>query len=305
MEQEETTKRSFLLIPLILIQGMISSPEILEDMLAAGLYLLAKKRHPDPGNYIWHFSKDFLDCPHLVADLVAKWRDELEELSKHIYFPSTRWLDEDDLKRYIKTHPALGEDIRDFYSMYQTLSEMSGNYDIPYWKMAERGRFLYLQHNKFEDEPFFAVGWSNFMKLYLARNRSTEEYRAQQAMYFGMLSIIGTKPMAATSSDAIKSRMFGAKNKDVLELILSDPETRKSYDYWTTRRRYEHLLCQVEEWHKVMSQGYGRSTYISFSYDTNTRFVNAILAYRTQVQAKREERRKMLKSKIKKLHDAQ
>lgn len=113
----------------------------------------------------------------------------------------------------------------------------------------------------------------------------------------GMLSIIGTKELAATTSIAIKSRMFGAKNNEVLREVLSDEETSRLYAYWTTRRRYERLLAEVEFSNKIKSQGVGRKTYISYYYKTDKDFVEAV--FRSQMQGKIIEIKKCRSKEIK------
>lgn len=109
-----------------------------------------------------------------------------------------------------------------------------------------------------------------------AAEKSTPELRARWAMYLGMLSIIGTKQMAETTSIAIKSRMFGAKDDKTLQKILENEETKKLYDYWTTRRHYERILAEVEYFNKVKAQGVGRRTIISYRFDNDEDFANTI-----------------------------
>ena len=120
--------------------------------------------------------------------------------------------------------------------------------------------------------------------------------RAMLAMYFGMLSIIGNKRYAATTSDFILCRMFGAKNEEELSTFREDEEFDKLYQTYATRRKYEGYMEELVAKKMITYLPYGKRSYISVKLKSDDALAEAI--YKDSKATRRKEQRESQKAAI-------
>ena len=297
----------FLLVPLPLIRGLISNPNVIYKAYAVGLYCSSQKIEVDMDSLYVELVRAFYNPSYLGSTLV-NWLIKL-----HDTFPYQKeWQGRDIadiengklfinidkeiefLKAYANEHYDFLDDCIEWWKVLQFNSLLDYRHCIIPYINCGIARNVFSEHPEYKDAPYIAVDNEVFINMLVAAQRSKPELRARWAMYLGMLSIIGTKEMAATTSVAIKSRMFGAKDAEELQQLLEDPETRALYDKWTTRRRYDRLMADIEEGNNVKSLGVGRRTYISYRFSTNQEISEAINrgdALKRVTAAKKERRR--------------
>lgn len=308
----KTRNGHFVLIPLSMIRGLIKDPTLIYRIAMTGIYVSSQKLEVDFEEAIVTFIaikyRDTLSLGIIMYEWYEKMKrnfPEQKELNKtSIVDKETHQINVnidkeiEFLKIYGQKNPKFFDDLLAWYRVRMMIHLLE--YEIDFLTMGsfEMGQQFMNERPELKTDPLIALDREVLRNMISATYNSSTELRARWAMYLGMLSIIGTKQMAITTSVAIKSRMFGAKDNDSLQEILKDKETKELYDYWTTRRHYERLLAEVETANKIKAQGLGRRTYISYRFKTDEDFVKAIEkgSVLRQVAKAKESRRDLLNS---------
>lgn len=123
--------------------------------------------------------------------------------------------------------------------------------------------------------------------LYNHRESIRSDERALWAMYMGILSIIGNKEFAQTTSSMIKCRMFGAKNKEELSVLLQDKSLKTAYEKYTTKYRYNKLLNIIQDRNMITEIALHRRTYVSVKLKNADALIDAILSKEKEVKQKK------------------
>ena len=278
----------------------------MDAILDLGLYIRSTKFGSDWGNASEQFVYALYRERDSLGDLEQKWWKKLDDegFDYDIQYygfrggPDKRFNPDQEceaMDKLAEREPEFREDVLAWHNMYLCFEQVDLQLNGAIRATIRHGQQLMGDHDNYKGEPLIALDWDLFWNIFKKRETLSEEQRAHWAMYMGMLSIIGQKPLACTTSDAIKCRMFGAKNQAALDQLLTDEATRQLYDHWTSRRRYERLLSEVEYTFHVKSQGMSRHTYLSYRYADNAKFLEAIIAYSKRKTAGRDERREMLK----------
>lgn len=105
----------------------------------------------------------------------------------------------------------------------------------------------------------------------------TERERAKLCLYLGIRSLIGRAEIAVTTGEAIKGRMFGAKNKEELQTVLKDKKLASVYEKWCTRYQYEKMLEELVDIRMVNKITFGRNTFVTCSLQDDHEFMEAIV----------------------------
>ena len=132
---------------------------------------------------------------------------------------------------------------------------------------------------RLKGEPTFLCNFGTIFKLCKERGQLSESRRALWTMYFAIMSILGTKDYASTTSETIMTRMAGAKNQKQLQITLDSMtgEQRDLYAKYTTRRRYDRLLSNLQTSKMIVEFGYARRTYVSAKLDLKTLCTSVLL----------------------------
>lgn len=123
-------------------------------------------------------------------------------------------------------------------------------------------------------------------------NQGTERERARLCLYLGIRSLIGKSDIAITTGQAIKGRMFGARNQEEFETVLKDKKLSGIYDKWCTRYQYEKMLDELRIAGMVNKISFGRNTIVTCSLQDDDEFMEAIKS-RLNAAKDAEERRRL------------
>lgn len=265
----------FILIPLPILRDLIVDKATIENIFNFGIYFTAKKIIVSDYDARREFSYCIRKSPEEISD-------KLRERYYEIYFPYSAnskldlehvkemkqvkafcdWNPDfhDSLREWSKVrivHKTLQLDTKNVEHIIQQVESCSQNYD-------------------FNNCPLILVNAKVMMNLYEKRNNMKSDTRAMWAMYFGILSIIGKKEYAQTTSSMIKCRMFGAKNKEELNSLLRNPALKKAYDRYTSKYQYHKLLNIIQDRNLITEIGLNRRTYVSYKLKSIDELVDAI-----------------------------
>lgn len=310
--ENKTRNGHFVLIPLSMIRGLIQNPGSFDRMAETGIYLSSRKLEVKLDNAINAFIVFRYSSGALLGSTMIDWYLEMGDsyplqeqfVGKKITDLNGHRLvadisrEREFVTEFILSHPDFEKDLLSWFRVMQMCHNLSYKFCERTLVAYEVGKTIMEGNPEYEKDPLIALDGEVLANMWEAVSKSTPELRARWCMYLGMLSIIGTKQLAETTSVAIKSRMFGAKDKKTLQDVLSDEETRKLYDFWTSRRHYEGLLAQIEYSNKIKAQGMGRRTYISYRFDNDLDFVTAICkgSVQKQVRCARNARKELISS---------
>lgn len=144
----------------------------------------------------------------------------------------------------------------------------------------------------FRGEPQVPVSCKTSILLDRQDAPGTEHERAKLCLYLGIRSLIGRSDIAVTTCEAIKSRMFGAKNKVELNSVLKDKKLAGIYDKWCTRYQFDKLMYELRAIRLVNKISYGRNTIVTCSLQDDNEFMEAIYK-RINAASEAENRRKL------------
>lgn len=213
--------------------------------------------------YCFHHERDKLSARLLSA--VANYTDDYYRGYGGIGYAEN----EMDALRPVFEDEDLKLHLTEWYRIRQVLKLL--DIDIPFNDIilcADKSKHILTE----EGNPSICVN-TNFIKNKLDDAKVGNlpaRKRALLSMYLGILSLIGNKEYAATSSEAIISRMFGAKNKEQLSMYCEDEEFRKVYEQYSTRRKYYSLITELEEKGMIVRYSYNRTTFISVKLDLDS-----------------------------------
>jgi len=199
----------------------------------------------------------------------------------------------DYLQGYCKEYPYFNDWVLEWYRVRQT-------YDMLNLKTNTVKHTLdvvdkYKKTHDFDNCAFILLNAKVMSNIYEARNSMKSDERAVWAMYMGILSIIGDKDFAQTTSDMIKCRMFGASNRKELDLLLKDKALKKVHDKYTSKYKYNKLLNIIQDRNMITEIGLKRRTYVSHKIKSVDGLVVAISA--KEIESERRKQRNDEKTK--------
>ncbi|MFR9497964.1 MAG: hypothetical protein SNI05_05970, partial [Rikenellaceae bacterium] len=276
-------KKHFLFIPIQLLKTLIEDRNIVDTMFDVGIYQSALRINVDKDAAY----KQFVYCLYkhptqLTDDLLQEQRrmDDFPFDEDYNGFGSgcdTEFAPEDEisyLEQYAGNNPAFEELLMEWYMVYKMynlleLKPETVKYTIKNVKKTEYDTIL--------DKCVYAL--LNGEVMYnISRDSAlqTNKERVLWAMYMGIISIIGNKDYAQTTSSLIKCRMFGAKSSKELELWRKDKEFDKLYNTYTTKHKYHKYLNILQDQGMITEIGLKRRTYVSFKYSSPKELALAI-----------------------------
>lgn len=199
------------------------------------------------------------------------------------------------LSDYCKENYGFYDSVLEWYRVHQTFAMLDIKADTVKYTLdtVNRCRRVY----DFSGCPFVLLNATVMSNLYNARENMNSDERAVWAMYMGISSIIGDKDFAQTTSDMIKCRMLGARNKEELDLLLKNKALKKVYDKYTTKHQYNKLLNIIQDRNMITEIDLHRRTYVSTKLKDVDVLVDAISA--KEMEAKRKKQRDEAKTKAK------
>ena len=284
----------FLLIPIQILKTLIEDRNIVDTMFDVGIYQSALRNTVDRDVAY----KQFVYC--LYKHPTRLTEDLLREQKRMKDFPFDEdhygfndgcdrgFVPEDEvsyLDRYADSNPIFEKLLFEWYRVYHMYNLLELNpetvkYTIKKVKDAKYDTIL--------DKCAYALLNRDVM-YNISRDDAlqTADERVLWAMYIGILSIIGNKDYAQTTSSMIKCRMFGAKNSDELKLWRESSNFDKLYKTYTTKHKYQRYLNTIQDRGMIMEIGLNRRTYVSFKYDT---LEELVLAIRKKERNKKQKR---------------
>ena len=253
------------------LKGLIADANTIDDMMIMAVYYTGRnlfKKTPlakalEPLVYhMYHYTLD-----DYMYKLVQEMLPHVSYDTYYRGFVNGEWdpsYEVESIMEYCKDRPDFQQDVLEWYWVTKTIEAL--DFPIPLTEASRfflRARELNKENNDFEGTPTFKVSKLALLHLWIGRERTDEETRAKWAMHIAILSIIGQKPYASTTSDTIKLRMFGFKNKHELVLALKDEKTKELYEKWTSRRRYDRMLSQLQVEGYIREFGERRRTFLT------------------------------------------
>lgn len=294
----EKDKEKFLLIPLFALKGMIDDSLGLAKAVQIGIYITASRLETSDkfGAQYECGPKLAKECIYSVinnsrrniysADFfdqaVQKTKEILEE--KHLtasFAPGVIDTISFELeKSCVQTN--LYKNLCLWYLMKEYFPQ-----DCTPWK-SNKDAIEYCIANNYDDSEqknlFCLVNLKIIQNLllthesYMGDDAKQREYRARIAMWLGCASIIGSSTFKATTSDMIKCRMFGAINDDELqELLANEEKLSETYNFFTTRRRYDKLLSDLQLSKLLGECPWKRRTYISLRIPDSVKLQQTVI----------------------------
>lgn len=144
----------------------------------------------------------------------------------------------------------------------------------------------------FLGEPQVPVSCKTSILMERQEEAGTEHERAKLCLYLGIRSLIGRSDIAVTTCEAIKSRMFGAKNKVELNGVLKDKKLSGIYEKWCTRYQFDKLMYELRSIRLVNKISFGRNTIVTCSLQDDNEFMEAIYK-RINAANEADDRRKL------------
>ena len=269
-------KDQYLVCPLPLIADLIVDPDALDRILDYGIYYSAMSKTTTFNKaasaliYCYGHRRDCVT--QNLLDLFNN-SNRLKDLVSWVNAPDTALapviceLREVFVEEWQVAEP---DCLFEWFRVYTTLQELNikASYTstliskIPKIQQQQKLRNELLD---VKGQPTFLVNAQILWDLYEQRGQLSDEARAEWAMYFGIMSLLGTKNYVATTSAMIQARMCGAKTVKVQEQLLKrmNKADRERYTRWFTRRHYERLIENMQLNHKVQEYGANRKTYLS------------------------------------------
>lgn len=295
---KEKEKEKFLLIPFFTLKGMIDDPLGLAKAVQIGIYITSRKLKTHPqyctqyhcfnkfANYVIEAAngKDnaFVYSTELFDQIVQMTKDYINEKRKTT---NSYPLILEYTREMIRCH-IVDNKIYDNLCLWYLMKEYFPQ-DCTPWK-SYKDAIEYCIANNYDDSEqknlFCLVNLKIIQNLllthesYMGDVAKQREYRARIAMWLGCASIIGSSTFKATTSDMIKCRMFGAINDDELHELLANDETlSETYDFFTTRRRYDKLLSDLQISKLLGECPWKRRTYISLRIPDSVKLQQTVI----------------------------
>lgn len=315
-------KEKFLLIPLFALQGMIDNPLGLARATQIGIFYTGMKMANSEEQNIQFdcmdkLAKDCLDSlsykRHINYIYTEGFFEKALDWTREILrerglltcdYPETFEAITSDLWRQVNSQ-IYYEDLCLWYLMHEYFPK-----NCTPWKLhKEASEYCKAQgYDEPDQKNTFCLVNLKIMQNLLINHESyagdevkQREYRARVAMYLGCASIVGSSVFKATTSDMIKCRMFGAINQDELqELIAREDVREETYDFFTTRRRYDKLLSDLQLSKLVGECPWKRRTFISLRMPDSEKLQQTVINKSKERQRKDlNERKAALREKAK------
>lgn len=319
---KEKEKEKFLLIPHFALQGMIDNPLGLARAMQIGIFYTGMKMSNSEEQSIQFdcinkLTKDCLDnlnfrrqggCIY-TEEFFEKALDWTREILRERGLwtwnnPETFEAISSDLWRQVNSYINY-EDLCFWYLMHEYFPKGC----TPWKPHKEAIEYFNSQGYSEPDQKniFCLVNLKIMQNLLLNHESYTgdevkqREYRARVAMYLGCASIVGSAVFKATTSDMIKCRMFGATNQDELQELMAREETlEETYNFFTTRRRYDKLLSDLQLSKLVGECPWKRRTFISLRIPDSEKLQQTVINKSKDRQRKDlNERKAALREKAK------
>lgn len=260
----------YIMFPLPFVQRILTDRKNISGAFEYGIYKVAMFQKVSEYNAYRQIVYCYFNVDNNKIDSLTDYLiDELNKLD-YMYDDDYRGFTPDGQsfapEEIISKLIEIGENNREFhnrviefYKLRQVRDTLGFTFSI---------RHIIKVHDSFGDytaEPLVSVKKEIMIDFYQNRDTKSEQEWVLFAMFMGIKSIIGNKDYCATTADMIKCRMVGAKNKDNLATILKkNAACRYFYDTYTTRRKYEKLMMELEKYGYIKSCiSYNRRTYIS------------------------------------------
>ena len=284
-------KNPFILIPLSLLRGLIYEKEVINDMYDIGIFCTSRKIDISEDNVL----KEFIYCIYRsIKELPDKLVQEFNRMDDFPYdddyggFGYDGFIPEleiEYLTDYCRKNPSFYDSVEEWYMVRQTYRMLELKTSSVKYTLDTVDRY---RKYKFDNCPFILLNAKVMSNIYKARDSMKADDRAVWGMYMGILSIIGDKDFAQTTSGMIKCRMFGAVNEKELESLLKNETFKKVHDKYTTKYQYNKLLNIIQDRNMITELGLNRRTYVSYKLKNHTELVDAIAAKRIAAERKKQ-----------------
>lgn len=194
------------------------------------------------------------------------------------------------LMDYADKDEDFAEEVEEWYRLRQVQNVVGVSFDVS--EHSQIKETYQRIEGGFKGETQVPVSCKTSILLDRQDAPGTEHERARLCIYLGIRSLIGRQEIAITTSDAIKCRMFGAKNKEELQGVLKDKKLAGIYDKWCTRYQYDNLMYELRAAGMVNKLSYGRNTIVTCSLQDDDEFREAIVN-RLNSASDAENRRKL------------
>ena len=282
--QQNMETKPFIFIPQPVLRDFISSSETINDLYDLGIYFSSRKIACNEDAAL----KDFIYCVYRKQEIIPN--DLYKECINIKNFPyddqywGFTYKNFDPfqeiayLQVYGDRHSDFIKKIKEWYRFKQMYHLLDLKEDSLLETLENAKRLNRKYGLEGSSTIQILVNGQVMMKLYENRNKLTVDDRAIWAMYFGIISILGKKDFVQTTSDLIKCRMFGAKNKEELEQILVQSRVRKKlYDKFTTKYQYNKILNLLQDRGMIRELAHKRRTYLSFKARNVTELMDMII----------------------------
>ena len=227
-------KDPFFLIPLPLLRNLVLEHNTFYEMFHIGIYSSAMCININEQMMF----KEFCYCIYSdIKSIPAPLYKEYETMKDFPYetkyqaynitgkFSPVQAVDY--LIDYSEKHPNFIRELKKWYRVRQMydLADFRKTTVLRTLSEVERITNVY-ELDEFTEPIYILINVKVMRNLFTSRSRLSADDRAMWAMYLGIISIIGKKDYVQTTSDLIKCRMFGARNKEDL-LSIFDRHT-----YW-------------------------------------------------------------------------
>lgn len=260
----------YIMFPLPFVQQILTDRRKLSDAFEYGIYKISMFQKVSDYNAYRQIVYCYFNLDSNKVDNLTKYlKDELDKLDC-VYDDDYRGFTSDgnnfDPEEIISILSEYGENNQEFHNRVVEFYKLRQIKDVI--GICFNIESVTKTHDKYGDyngEPLVSVKKEIMFDFYNNRNKKSEHEMVLFAMFMGIKSIIGNKDFCATTSDMIKCRMIGAKNKESLNKILkNDSKARYFYETYTTRRKYYKLLMELEKYGYIQScVSCNRRTYIS------------------------------------------
>lgn len=258
------------MFPLPLVQQILINRNGVNDALAYGIYKVAMYQKASDYNAYKQIVYCYFNIDsEKVDDLTEYLKCELDKLD-YVYDDDYRGFSSDGqsfdpedivsmLQEYGESNPIFHNRVIEFHKLRQIKDVLGVNFNIGY--IIE----THDKYGEYNGEPLVSVKKEIMFDFYKNREKKSEYEMVLFAMFMGVKSIIGNKDFCATTSDMIKCRMIGAKNKDAVNTILAEnAKLQYFFETYTTRRKYYKLMMDLERFGYIQScVSCNRRTYIS------------------------------------------
>ena len=172
-----------------------------------------------------------------------------------------------------------------FYVAYSGATKFNLKYHRDFYQLAQNNAKYFPSGHQ--------VPTSLPLDMILEYQDKNAREMALLAMYAAIRSIVGRKPVAATTRAFIHSRMFGARNATELEALTQDPKLNECIKEWEPtkhRRKFASLLDDLRGRHLVNYWGdvKTRRVYVSLITDDNAFCIAVADFIKSQKKKKRD-----------------